>query len=75
MENHKYDFVGTKIGKNPYTFEQIPPGSGPWKERGQIFKGYPSVHACYGNAGDACTWRYGSPNRTPIYSKYSGRKK
>ncbi len=75
LENHKNDFVGTKIGKNPYTFEQIPPGSGPWKERGQIFKGYPSVHACYGHAGDACTWRYGSPNRTPIYSKYSGRKK
>ncbi|WP_375653108.1 filamentous hemagglutinin [Bartonella sp. MR110HLJHH] len=75
LENHKNDFVGTKIGKNPYTFEQIPPGSGPWKERGQIFKGYPSVHACYGHAGYACTSRYGLPNRTPIYSKYSGRKK
>ncbi|WP_396583925.1 filamentous hemagglutinin [Bartonella grahamii] len=75
LENHKYDFVGGEIGKNPYTFEQIPPGSGPWKERRQIFKGYPSVHACYGHPSDACTWRYGSPNRTPIYSKYSGRKK
>ncbi|WP_375636941.1 filamentous hemagglutinin, partial [Bartonella sp. OC42QHQL] len=75
LENHKYDFVGTKIGKNPYTFEQIPPGSGPWKERRQIFKGYPSVHACYGHPSDACTKFYGLPNRTPIYSKYSGRKK
>ncbi|WP_375702439.1 hypothetical protein [Bartonella sp. AA89HNZF] len=75
LENHKNDFVGTKIGKNPYTFEQIPPGSGPWKDAGQIFKGYPSVHACYGHPSDACTKFYGLPNCTPIYSKYSGRKK
>ncbi len=75
LENHKNDFVGTKIGKNPYTFGQIPPGSGPWKEAWQIFKGYPSVHACYGNAGSICRQAYGLPNRTPIYSKYSGRKK
>ncbi|UNF42824.1 filamentous hemagglutinin [Bartonella krasnovii] len=75
LENHKYDFVGVKIGKNPYTFEKIPPGSGPWKERFQIFKGYPSVHACYGNASPICRQAYGSPNRTPIYSIYSGRKK
>ncbi|WP_244979372.1 filamentous hemagglutinin [Bartonella queenslandensis] len=75
LENHKYDFVGVKIGKNPYTFEQIPPGSDPWKEREQIFKGYPSVHACYGHPSDACTSLYGLPNRTPIYSIYSGRKK
>ncbi|WP_273721826.1 hypothetical protein [Bartonella sp. ML71XJBT] len=75
LENHKYDFVGVKIGKNPYTFEQVPSGSGPWKERFQMFKGYPSVHACYGHPSDACTKFYGLPNRTPIYSKYSGRKK
>ncbi|WP_246787220.1 hypothetical protein [Bartonella taylorii] len=75
LENHKYDFVGTKIGKNPYTFEQIPLGSGPWKEAGKIAFSYPSVHACYGHAGDECTSLYGLPNRTPIYSKYSGRKK
>ncbi|WP_208432769.1 hemagglutinin repeat-containing protein, partial [Bartonella taylorii] len=75
LENHKYDFVGTKIGKNPYTFEQIPLGSGPWKEAGKIAFSYPSVHACYGHAGYECTSLYGLPNRTPIYSKYSGRKK
>ncbi|EJF93814.1 hypothetical protein ME9_01284 [Bartonella taylorii 8TBB] len=75
LENHKYDFVGTKIGKNPYTFEQIPLGSGPWKEAGKIAFSYPSVHACYGHPSDACTKFYGLPNRTPIYSKYSGRKK
>ncbi|WP_375700682.1 hemagglutinin repeat-containing protein, partial [Bartonella sp. OC74QHHN] len=75
LENHKYDFVGGEIGRNPYTFEQIPPGSGPWKEAGKIFKGYPSVHACYGNASSICQYNYGLPHRTPIYSKYSGRTK
>ncbi|WP_208433374.1 filamentous hemagglutinin, partial [Bartonella taylorii] len=72
LENHKYDFVGTKIGKNPYTFEQIPPGSGPWKEAGKIAFSYPSVHACYGTASPICRQAYGSSNRVRIYSTYLG---
>ncbi|WP_273721988.1 MULTISPECIES: hypothetical protein [unclassified Bartonella] len=75
LENHAYDFVGVKFGGNPATFDKIPSGSSPGNEAWRIFTTYPTVHACYGHAGYACTSRYGSPNRTPIYSKYSGRKK
>ncbi|USP00685.1 hypothetical protein LBE40_05100 [Bartonella taylorii] len=75
LENHADDFVGTKIGKNPYTFEQIPPGSGPWKEAGKIIWSYPSPHACYGNASSICQHDYGLPHRIQIDSNKSGRKK
>ncbi|WP_019221832.1 hemagglutinin repeat-containing protein, partial [Bartonella senegalensis] len=75
LENHAYDFVGVKFGKNPATFYQIPSGSGPWNEAWRIFKTYPTVHACYGHASRECTSFYGSSHRIQIHSIKSGGKK
>ncbi|WP_273760809.1 hypothetical protein [Bartonella sp. ML70XJBT.G] len=68
LENHAYDFVGVKFGKNPATFDKIPAGSGPWNEAWRILETYPTVHACYGHAGRECTSFYGSSHRIQINS-------
>ncbi|EJF93448.1 hypothetical protein ME9_01329 [Bartonella taylorii 8TBB] len=77
LQNHLLDPVGMRIGHNLPTFYKVPlklpyvlfPPAIPIIEQGRALLGYdPSTHNCYGNAGDACTGRYGTPHTATIYS-------
>ncbi|WP_244426902.1 hemagglutinin repeat-containing protein [Bartonella senegalensis] len=68
LENHKYDFVGTMIGGNPYTFEKIPIGSNALIETLKLIKAYPSVHSCLGSGSPKCRELYGPSHRVQISS-------
>ncbi|WP_246790018.1 hypothetical protein [Bartonella taylorii] len=80
LQNHLFDPVGISIGHNLPTFYKVPlefpyvlfPAAIPMREVGGALLGsYPSTHNCYGNAGDACKSRYGTPHTIAIYSPYA----
>ncbi|TBU92058.1 hypothetical protein [Phytopseudomonas dryadis] len=67
LENHRDDFVGSIIGGNPATFDQVGTGSTKVKEWLNMFSGSATVHSCYGNGRgkDGCG-NYGKPNTVII---------
>lgn len=67
LENHRDDFVGSIIGGNPATFDQVGTGSTKVKEWLNMFSSSATVHSCYGNGGgkDGCG-NYGKPNTVII---------
>ncbi|WP_406604378.1 hemagglutinin repeat-containing protein [Bartonella gliris] len=69
LENHRYDFVGTVIGGNPYTFEQIPVDSNGVIETFKIMMDSINVHNCLGSGKLGCKQLYGTPQRQQIYSR------
>jgi filamentous hemagglutinin len=48
LESHESDFVGSLIGRNPATWNQIPVGSSMFQEWIRMFGNAPTVHSCYG---------------------------
>ncbi|GAA4657094.1 hypothetical protein GCM10023261_18100 [Bartonella jaculi] len=75
LENHADDFVGVVFGQNPATFGQRPPDSNAAKEAGKVLFSYPSPHACYGHADQACRHDYGLSHRIHVDSINLGSKK
>ncbi|WP_455479878.1 two-partner secretion domain-containing protein [Bartonella sp. B23] len=69
LENHKYDFVGRWIGRNPYTFEQIPADSNGLIETFKTITNPVNVHSCLGSGKPRCTQLYGLPHRVQIHSR------
>ncbi|GAA5113021.1 hypothetical protein GCM10023261_17350 [Bartonella jaculi] len=63
FDGHKYDFVSRIIGGNGYTYETAPAGSNWWTEAWKMFTDPINPHTCLGDAGDKCTWRYGTSRR------------
>lgn len=70
LENHRDDFVGSIIGGNPATFDQVGPGSTKVKEWLNMFGGSATVHSCYGSGGGKpdCN-AYGNPNPVNIKAR------
>ncbi|GAA5097969.1 filamentous hemagglutinin [Bartonella acomydis] len=75
FDGHKYDFVSRVIGGNGYTYETAPAGSNALTEWGRVITNPISPHTCLGDAGDKCTWRYGTSHLEQRPLSKSGRKK
>ncbi len=74
LENHAADFVGSLIGANPPTWDQIPPGSSKAQEWIRMLGDAPTVHSCYGNGGMnsmGCKNAYGPSVSFPIPGRQS----
>lgn len=66
LENHAADFVGSLIGANPPTWDQIPPGRAKAQEWMDIVRKDVTTHSCYGRGKGNCDEKYGSPVPIPI---------
>ncbi|MDQ7985135.1 hemagglutinin repeat-containing protein [Pseudomonas sp. G34] len=70
LQNHRDDFVGSIIGGNPATHDQVGAGSTKVKEWLNMFGGTATVHNCYGASStrNGCG-AYGTPNTLDIKAK------